>query len=355
MKLKNILLLLFFSFFIFQKKMTAQSDIQVIQNLSLENVPEGKISKYNLHLINNGLGQPVYVPILIAKGMEDGPTLGMVAAIHGNELNGIPVIQNVFKNIDPIKLRGTVIGIPGLNVVSIDRDRRRFVDHEDLNRKFPGKKNGNRSQQYVYQITQKILPHFDYLVDMHTASFGRSNSLYVRADFRNDTIAQMAHLQDCDIILKSKGVPSTGDAVPKLRTFRAEAMLQGIPTITIEFGNPQVYQPEMIERGIKGMQNLMSWLKITEQPIQTFPQKPFLCKKSYWIYIQEGGLLEIPVELTQSIKKGDLIGIVKNPFGDVLKRYYAPEDGIVIGRSTNPVNMNGGRIIHLGILESENK
>ncbi len=66
------------------------------------------------------------------------------------------------------------------------------------------------------------------------------------------------------------------------------------------------------------------------------------------MYIQEGGLLEIPVSLTQPIKKDDLIGMVKNPFGDILKKYYAPEDGIVIGKSTNPVNMNGGRIIHLG-------
>jgi predicted deacylase len=354
MKLKNISLLVLFLFFIFQKKIIAQSNIPVIQRIDLENVPEGKVSKYNLQLINNGMGQPVYVPILIAKGMEDGPVLGMVAAIHGNELNGIPVIQNVFENIDPTKLKGTVIGIPGLNVVSIDRDRRRFVDEEDLNRNFPGKEKGNRSQQYVYQIAQKILPHFDYLVDMHTASFGRSNSLYVRADFRNDTITQMAHLQNCDIILNSKGAPSTGDAIPMLRTFRAEAMLQGIPTITIEYGNPQVYQPEMIERGIKGMQNLMSWLKMTEQPIHTFSQKPVICKKSYWAYIQEGGLLEIPVSLTQPIKKDDLIGMVKNPFGDILKKYYAPEDGIVIGKSTNPVNMNGGRIIHLGILETKN-
>jgi predicted deacylase len=347
--MKKILILSILLCFIFENGVMGQNDIQIIQTLDLENIPNGKVNKYYLHLINNGLGQPVYVPIIVAKGMEDGPTLAMVAAIHGNELNGIPIIQNIFKNIDPTKLKGILIGVPGLNVVSIDRDRRRFVDEEDLNRNFPGKEKGNRSQQYVYKIKEKILPHFDYLVDMHTASFGRLNSLYVRADLRNDTIAQMAHLQDCDIILNSKGVPSTGDDLPMLRTFRAEAMIQGIPTITVEYGNPQVYQKDMIERGEQGMQNIMSWLKMIETPIEVFSKKPIACKKSFWIYVDVGGLLEIPVELNQVIKKGDLIGVVRNPFGDILKKYYSPEDGVVIGKSSNPINMDGGRIIHLGI------
>ena len=60
---------------------------------------------------------------------------------------------------------------------------------------------------------------------------------------------------------------------------------------------------------------------------------------------------DIPVELKQQVEKGHVIGILKNAFGDVIDTYYAPEAGIVIGKSTNPVNMTGGRIIHLGILK----
>lgn len=329
----------------------SQIDIAVIKEIDIQKAPKGKVTKYWLHLMDNGMSQPIYVPILIARGVEEGPTLGMVAAIHGNELNGIPIIQQVFQKIDPQQLKGTVLGVPGINVISLNQDRRRFVDEEDLNRNFPGKEKGNRSQQYVFKIRQKILPHFDYLVDMHTASFGRTNSLYVRADLRNETIAQMAKLQDCDIILNSKGIPSTGDAIAMLRTFRAEAMLQGIPTITVEYGNPQVYQPEITKRGINGIQNLMAWLKITDTPIQNFPTQPVVCKKSYWMYVDKGGLLEIPVSLTEMVKKNQVIGILRNPFGDVLEEYLAPEDGIVIGKSSNPVNMEGGRILHFGILD----
>ena len=326
----------------------AQADIPIIQNLDLDAVPPGQISRFWLHFIDDGLGRPVCVPILVARGQEPGPVLGLTAAIHGNELNGIPIIQQVFEQLDLDQLRGTLVGVPGLNAVSINLDQRRFVDEEDLNRNFPGKENGNRSQQYAYRIFDKIVRHFDFLVDMHTASFGRVNSLYVRADMSNDTIAEMARLQDADILLNSKG-PSAGAAAGSNRALRTEAMLHGIPTITVEYGNPQVYQPDMIERGSRGVAQLMIWLEMQPGTPKAPPAATF-CRKSYWIYTDQGGLLEIPVELQQKVKAGDVIGVLRNPFGDILQTYRAPEDGIVIGKSTNPVNMTGGRIIHLGIM-----
>ena len=33
---------------------------------------------------------------MIARGKRDGPVLGLTAALHGNELNGIPLIQALF-------------------------------------------------------------------------------------------------------------------------------------------------------------------------------------------------------------------------------------------------------------------
>jgi len=64
-----------------------------------------------------------------------------------------------------------------------------------------------------------------------------------------------------------------------------------------------------------------------------------------------GGFLEVMVDLNQKLVKGQKIALVRNAFGKIIKEYMAPEDFIVIGKSTNPVNMDGGRIIHLGILE----
>lgn len=328
----------------------SQENIENINEINLDKIAPNQIHRYWLKLIDNGFSQPISIPVIIAKGKYPGPVLGLLAAIHGNELNGIKVIQDVFKNINTSELYGTVIAVPGLNHISITQDKRRFIDEEDLNRNFPGKEKGNRSQQYTWQITQKILPKLDYLIDMHTASFGRVNSLYVRADMSNDKIKQMALLQDADIILNNQGAPSAGNSISKNRTLRAEAMLKGIAAITVEYGNPQVFQPKMISRGVIGVKNVMNWLKM--HPFEKIEKNnTILCEKSYWIYVDRGGFLEIPVELNQIIDKGIVIGILKNPFGEIIETYKCPEKGIVIGKSSNPININGGRIIHLGILE----
>jgi predicted deacylase len=49
------------------------------------------------------------------------------------------------------------------------------------------------------------------------------------------------------------------------------------------------------------------------------------------------------------LKKGELIAEIKTIFGKTVKQYFCPEDGIVIGKSINPINQSGSRILHLGI------
>jgi len=338
-------------FILSQLVLNGQNTIETIEEIKLDQIEANSMNKFWLKILENGMSQPISIPLIIAKGKNPGPVLGMTAALHGNELNGISVIHQVMEEIDLKSLKGTVIAIPGLNAISIPLHQRRYIDKEDLNRNFPGKVKGNRSQQYVWQIGQKILSKVDYLVDMHTASFGRENTFYVRADLSDTTMAKMALLQNADIVLNNKGVPSANEQISVTRTMRAEAVLKGIPTITIEYGNPQVFQPEMISRGKTGIQNILSWLAMNPNPV--IINKPaVICKKSYWVFIEQGGYLEVIVALNQKVKKNERIAVLRNPFGDLVKEYFCPEDGIIIGRSSNPVNMSGGRIIHLGILQN---
>jgi predicted deacylase len=90
---------------------------------------------------------------------------------------------------------------------------------------------------------------------------------------------------------------------------------------------------------------------MTEDEIEKPEIDPVICKKSYWIYTDKGGLLTIPVQLTDMVKKGDHIASLRDVFGNLTREFFAPEDGIVIGKSVSPVNQSGGRILHLGILK----
>jgi len=58
-------------------------------------------------------------------------------------------------------------------------------------------------------------------------------------------------------------------------------------------------------------------------------------------------------QVNSLIKKGDLVARVKNIFGNCVEEYFADNDGIVVGRSSNPVATQGARIMHVGIRHVE--
>ncbi|MGB0862840.1 MAG: succinylglutamate desuccinylase/aspartoacylase family protein [Saprospiraceae bacterium] len=320
------------------------NDIPTINNFKIEDAPKGQITRYWLNLVTDGMGVPIRVPLIVARGNKDGKVLGLTAAVHGNELNGIPVIQRIFKEIDINELSGSIVGVPVINVPSLLRKKRRFIDGTDLNHIMPGKPNGTVSQVYAWRIVNKIVKHFDYLLDLHTASNGRINSYYIRADMSVSRVRKMALLQNAQIIVHNP--PSDG-------TLRGTAAEMGIPAITLEVGNPNRFQKGMIRDGLTGLHNLLGYLNMTSSEVEEIDEETILCKKSYWIYTDEGGILTVFPQVTEIVKKGDVIANLRNVFGDLIQEYLAPEDGVVIGRSTSPINQTGGRILHLGIIDDK--
>lgn len=324
-------------------QMNGQSNIPQIEHIDINNTPKGEVGHYWLKLISDGFGSPINVPVMVARGNGDGPVLGVTAAVHGNELNGISVIQRLFNEVDPKELRGTIVGIPVVNIPAFIRKKRRFNDGVDLNHIMPGKADGNVSQVYAYRFVERVIKHFDFLLDLHTASTGRINSYYIRADMEQSMVKKMALLQNADIIVHNP--PSDG-------TLRGAADDLNIPAITLEVGNPSTFQKRLIRSGVEGVHNVLCYLEMVDDEPVAIDKDTVLCASSKWIYTDTGGLLTINVDLRQMLKKGEKIAELRNVFGTKIKEYYAPEDGIVIGKSISPVNQTGGRILHLGIIKN---
>ena len=316
------------------------STTPTILNYDLAATPPGTIRRYWLRVASNALGNPMRIPLLVARGVEDGPTLGITAALHGDELNGIPVIQRLFGELEPGKMRGTIVGVPIVNLPGFHRQTRVFSDGKDLNHLMPGHPEGNASQIYAHRVVDRLVRHFDYLLDLHTASRGRINSYYVRADMADEKTRRMAILQNPQLIVHNP--PNDG-------TLRGAADDLGIPAITLEVGNPGVYQKGLIRSGLVGVHNVMSWLGITDDKIVEPKEPSIRCKRSFWIFTKAGGLLNVHVGLLERITEGQHIATLRNVWGDVIEEYHAPTAGVVIGKATAPVNQSGGRILHLGV------
>ena len=79
--------------------------------LALDTLEPGRRHDLLLHLADDGLGFPVHVPVIVARGSKPGPVFGIVAALHGNELNGIWVIHSLMAKLEPARVRGTVVAV----------------------------------------------------------------------------------------------------------------------------------------------------------------------------------------------------------------------------------------------------
>ena len=314
--------------------------VKTKEELKLSTLKRGEIHRLQIQLSDNSLGVPWRVPLVIIRGMGKGPVVGITAALHGNELNGISTIFKLIEEINPHKLNGTLVLVPISNVPGYLMNQRNFSDNVDLNRIMPGGREGLASNAYAYYFVNKIIKKFNYLLDLHTASHGRVNSLYLRADLDNEACRTLAYLQNPQIIVKK---------YDENGTLRSWANDNNIPAITIEIGNPNAFQHSLIDETLEGIINTLRHLQMVEGEVKDMVTSATICDHSYWIYSRRGGIVDVLPSLADTIRKGDLIAKVYDVFGHVKEEIIADRSGIVIGKNVRPNCDSGARILHIGV------
>lgn len=285
-----------------------------------------------------GIAAPTAV--LVANGVKPGPTLCMAAAVHGDELNGIEIVREVFYSLDPTQLSGTVVGIPIVNLQGFRRSSRYLADRRDLNRYFPGRPAGSAASRIAYSFFEEVIRHCDVLVDLHTGSFGRTNLPQLRADLTNEEVVRLAEKMGNIVVLQSRGASGS---------LRRAAVEAGIPAVTLEAGEPHELQKPVIDQGVKSVKTLIHALEMAKTlsfwELRTAP----VYYKSRWVRSVNGGILFSAVKLGQTIKSGDILGTVTDPITNVKTDIVSPYDGRVIGMALNQVMYPGYAAYHVGL------
>jgi uncharacterized protein len=111
------------------------------------------------------------IPVHLFVGAEPGPTLLVQGAIHGAEIIGSIAILNFIENLDPSKIRGTVIAVPVVNRVGFELgERGSRVDNKDISRLLPGKAKGSVSDQIAHVYFEEVVKKADVMVDFHAGA-----------------------------------------------------------------------------------------------------------------------------------------------------------------------------------------
>jgi len=166
---------------------------------------------------------------------QEGPTVMIMAGVHGDELAGIEALKQFMENI---KLeRGTVIIIPEANKEAIKHRVRAISPEEDLNRNYPGDTTLEGIERLAGEIF-KIMKNneIDFLLDLHesvdyyhknSSFYGQTivlddnNHLFLReiADYlANELNSSIVSQEDMfDVIIKPIAGSSTYEALNHLK------------------------------------------------------------------------------------------------------------------------------------------
>jgi len=121
------------------------------------------------------VGTDYETTVYIIKTDYEGPTIMIVAGIHGNEKAGIKAAEHLKDNL--YIERGTLIIIPKANILACKENVRCFPPEINLNRVYPGNPQGNSVEKLAYEIFSLMKKHdIGLLVDLHESiEFYRKN------------------------------------------------------------------------------------------------------------------------------------------------------------------------------------
>ena len=282
-------------------------------------------------------------PIFVARGVLPGPTLCLTAGIHGDELNGVEVARRSFAITDPKRLSGTLIAVPAINAEGVRTGSRYLSDRRDLNRAFPGRVGGSIASLIAYAVTTAILPHCDFVIDLHTGSDQRANVPQIRADLGDEQIRALATHFGHGIIVGGEGPEGS---------WRREAVKAGVPAIIYEAGGPLRFEPEEIENGTDGVLSVMAYLEMIDAPEHVIPADR-VYTKSTWLRagLDQNGFFFPVAKLGDKVQKGDLLGRVVDPLTDIEYETLAPRSGTLIGMAVSRPVLNGYGLFHIAWTE----
>jgi len=283
------------------------------------------------------------IPIEVIRGKKDGPILFVSGAIHGDEINGVEIVRQLLTKKSLNRIRGTLIAIPIVNVFGFNTKSRYLPDRRDLNRCFPGSQNGSLTSQLAHTFITEIVGKCTHGIDLHCAAINRINLPQIRACLDEPETQRMAQAFKVPVVMHSE-----------LRdgSLRGAARDLGIPTLLFEGGESLRFNRKVIKSALQGVISVMREIEMLP-PLKKKPKEKeiFIARSSHWLRAPHSGILTARKKIGQRVKKGQVLGIISDPFGSEKHDIIARQTGIIIGAATLPLLNKGDAVFHVATFE----
>ena len=281
----------------------------------------------------------------IQKG-EKKTRLSLVTGTHGDELEGqylaYMVGSFIDQNID--MLDGIVDIYPALNPMGIDSITRGIPMFDlDMNRVFPGSKNGTMAEMLCASIVDDISGS-DVCIDVHSSNIFLKEIPQIRMSAPTaQTLLPYAILMNVDFIW-------IHDAATVLESTLAHTLnTHGTKTLVVEMGVGMRITKEYCRQLFDGVMYLMKELGMWKGEIASV-REPIVSegREVGFVNSDAAGIFVPCANFGDTVKKGDHIGDVVDPLtSEVVEKVKAVCDGLIFTLREYPVVYGGSLLARI--------
>ncbi|MCH9812040.1 succinylglutamate desuccinylase/aspartoacylase family protein [bacterium] len=296
------------------------------------NIHPGETANLAMPLPERYSCSPLFMPIRVIHGKKKGPTVVIYSGLKGTELNGLQIVNRLIESTPVEEVSGTIIAIPVMNIFGLTYYPSTIPMAEDLTDCFPGNEEGSFRERIASIVTEEILKKADICIELQTGGINHNILPQVYCNFEDKKAQKHATLFQTPVITNfPEEENNLRDTIKELHT----------ELFVYQAGEAVRFDENAIDLGVKGIKNLMKALDmLKEQP--SYHNKPSYSRDEDWISTHRGGILTSQVTLGQTIKAGDRIGTISDPFGTGVAEYITTEqEGIVVGMNTSPLVHEG--------------
>lgn len=286
---------------------------------------------------------PMTIPLEVIHGRKEGPVLLVCAAIHGDEINGVDIVRRLLKHRRVRSLSGTLIAVPIVNVFGFNTKSRYLPDRRDLNRCFPGDRQGSLAAQLAHILLEEVISKATHCIDLHTGAIHRSNLPQIRGCFDEPETLRLA---------EAFGVPVMINAALRDGSLREAARECNIPTLLFEGGEALRFNDAVARTGLRGILHVMEEIgMLARKDSKHAATETFHAKDSHWLRAPQSGIMQVKKKLGDRVSRGELLATISDPFGVHRFEIRARQDGIVVGMSMLPLFNKGDAVFHIATFE----
>jgi len=305
-----------------------------------ETILPGQSRTINMEIARLHTMTKLKIPVIIERSKVDGPVVLFSAGIHGDEINGVEIVRQIIvRKINKPKT-GTIICIPVVNIFGFVNQKREFPDGRDLNRVFPGSRNGSLASRFAWHIINEIMPNVDYCIDFHAGGASRFNAPQIRVEPDNKKLKELSDVFNAPFTLFSKNIAGS---------FRNACGKLGVTMLLFEGGKSLDLNNEVTQEGVQGAKRILQHLGMLNirKNAKASERPPIYIEDSAWIRARHSGMFQIRVQAGQFVTKGDVIAVITDPFGKFEQKVKAPNSGYIINSNDAPIVYQGDAIFHI--------